>query len=446
VASPSPSEKKKKKRLDESGIALFMVMSAMSILSILVTEFTYIAQISQKLAFDGLDQVKAHYLAKSAMKLSLLRLVAYTQVKAYVKTMTGGAGAAAAGVVPQALLDKVWSYPFFYPIPTEIPGMSPIDRDKIKKFQADSGLEGKYSAVIESESSKYNLNMILSQFVPSGTPSPGPSPSARPSTPTGPNPQANAAPAFNPDDARKSLSDYLQNMINAKVEADADFAEDYRDFKMDDLMDNIISWADRTYESHAGLLSDFKPKKGPFYALTELHMMPVMDDTLYDLFAPALTVSTTPGININTMQEPTLRALVPGISNDEVKDFFKFRDSQDEDNTFKSDQDFFKYLQTNVVTVFHNDSGAIGRYQQDLQKRNIRLVVEETEFKITVVATINQTVRQMEAWVTLSGSPTPQPSGQPPTQAPPPLAGPGGVVAPQPSPDPGFRITFMKIL
>ena len=42
---------------DKSGIALFMVIAAMSILSILVTEFTYISQINQKIAFDALDQV-----------------------------------------------------------------------------------------------------------------------------------------------------------------------------------------------------------------------------------------------------------------------------------------------------------------------------------------------------------------------------------------------------
>ena len=58
----------------------------------------YIAQVNETLAFDGRDQLKAHYLAKSGFKLSLLRLKAYQQVKAYAETMAGGAGAA--GGVP----------------------------------------------------------------------------------------------------------------------------------------------------------------------------------------------------------------------------------------------------------------------------------------------------------------------------------------------------------
>jgi hypothetical protein len=59
------------------GIAIFMVIASVAALAMLVSEFVYIAQISQSIAFSGLDQTKAHYLAKSGLKLSLLRLKAY---------------------------------------------------------------------------------------------------------------------------------------------------------------------------------------------------------------------------------------------------------------------------------------------------------------------------------------------------------------------------------
>src|SRR5690349_12617867 len=105
----------------ESGIALFMVMAAISVLAILVTEFAYIAQISQSIAYGGLDQLKAHYLAKSGFKISLLRLKAYSQVKGLIKNTTGGAGGVPG--VPKSLLEKIWNFPFTYPFPTNIPGM-----------------------------------------------------------------------------------------------------------------------------------------------------------------------------------------------------------------------------------------------------------------------------------------------------------------------------------
>ena len=116
----------------EKGIALFMVLAAVSVLSIIVTEFTYITQMNQKLAFDSTDQLKAHYLAKSGLKLSLLRLK-----KAYPagrKTPDGrrtdGAAAGEERRPPRAMLDKIWSFPFFmYPIPpSNIPGLSMTDK------------------------------------------------------------------------------------------------------------------------------------------------------------------------------------------------------------------------------------------------------------------------------------------------------------------------------
>lgn len=422
-----------------------MVIAAISVLSILVTEFTYIAHVNQKMAFDSLDLLKAHYLAKSGLKLSLLRLKAYQNVKGVLSSLGGGAsGGAAASAIPKQILEKIWSYPFFYPIPTNIPGLDITTKDKIEKFQKASGLEGRFSAAIESESSKYNLNQILAGFAPSANASPSPSP--KPGASASPNPSA--TPSFSPEESRKSLSEYMGRIFAKKIESDEDFAVEYRDYRFDDLMDAIFAWADLGYErKNPGTKEVYKMKKGPFYSVSELHMIPGMDDQLYNLFAPSLTASTTPGININTMKENTFRALVPGLTDEEVTEFFKHRDSQEEDNLFKKDEDFFKYLSENI-TIFKRDPNAINRFKEDLAKRSVRLVVDETEFKITVQAQVNQSTRLIEAWVTL-GQTTP-PASKPTTGA-----QPISQTQPNASPTPGgsseqstagLRITFMRVL
>ena len=174
---------------------------------------------------------------------------------------------------------------------------------------------------------------------------------------------------------------------------------------MDDFMDAVVSWADPSYErKNAGMRDPYPMKHAPFYSISELHMLPGMDDQLYDMFAPTLTVANTPGININTMQEGTLRAILPaqGISDEEVKDFFKFRDDPEVDNTFNSPDDFYTYLK-NSVSAYKSDT-AIGNLKADLAKRNIHLITDESEFKITVTATVNQSTRKIEAWVTLMPS------------------------------------------
>lgn len=423
---------------DVSGIALFMVMSAIGILSILVTEFSYIAQINQRMAYDSLDQVKAHYLAKGGLKLSLLRLKAYAQLKSLTGGSGGGSGGAGAnplaGAIPRSVLDKVWNFPFMYPIPS-LPDLTVSQKDQIQEFQKSSDMDGRYTAVIESESSKYNINLILPGFAP--RPSASPSPSSSPGTPPGTNPSPNPSASYDPKKARDSLKEYLANLIFTKSQSDEDFQREYQDYRLDDLIDYIAQWADHSYE---GTLpypqTGIPPKRAPFYSLTELHQIPTIDDDLYKLFANGLTVSTTPGININTMQEPTLHALVPQMTADEIADFFKFRDDPTADNYFKKDTDFFDYLTKNV-SAFRGDASQVQQIQQNLRQKNIILVTDESEFKITVQAQVNQAVRTFEAWVTLTGvgqtGPVPLASGAPNPQN-------------SPAPDTGLKINFVRIL
>jgi type II secretory pathway component PulK len=455
----TPAPKPGEPRQPESGVALFMVIASLSILSILVTEFAYIASMNQTVAFDGLDQLKAHYLAKSGLKLSLLRLKAYQQVKGAIGALGGGgSGAGGAGAIPKQVLDKIWSFPFFYPIPSDLPGMSIAQKDALSKFEKSSNLQGKFSAIIDSESAKFNLNSIFARFsAPSPTPSASPGAPPPPPPPPGqrpdqPNPTPSAQ-AFSPEQARDSLREYFAQIMNNKIENDQEFADEYRDWKLEDFLDNLFAWTDRTYERKTTVPNDVMTFKGaPFNSVNELRMIPGMDDKLFDLFSPALTASATPGININTMQAPTLRALVPGIKPEEVDEFFKFRDDDTVDNTFKSPDDFFAYLPKGVES-FSRGSNSVEKLKGELNKRGIRLVIDESEFKITVKATVNQSTRTFEAWVTLidsskgktgaGGNP-----GQGQNQPPNPNQG-----QPTPTdlgtasrPDPGLRITFMRVL
>jgi type II secretory pathway component PulK len=461
VESPRAAEKNTPgEKGNSAGIALFMVLAAVAILSVLITEFTYIASINQKMAYDSLDLVKAHYVAKSALKLSLLRLKAYQHIKAFINGAAGGAAGAgaaggAAGLVPKGAVEKIWSFPFFYPLPTNIPGMGAADRDAIEKFQKESNLEGRFTAAITSESARYNLNQNLQTFSASAQPSPGPSgqprPGASPNPPPSPTPGSSPNPqaSFSPDEARKSMTEYFTQILTTKFEDDPDFAQEHRDLRIEDVMDQVFGWNDRTYERKNPSDRDpMKFRRSPYNTVTELHMLPIITDELYDLFAPTLTVSSTPGININTMEEQTLKILVPGITKEEVADFFKFRDSEEEDNLFKTEEDFFKYLQNNVA-IFRRSASDVDRFKQELAKRT-RLVVDETQFKITVTAQVNQSSELIEAWVTTSQSQTtsqPTTPGTPKTgPSPQPQPQPGAEGAPQTRPDTGLKITFMRIL
>jgi hypothetical protein len=449
---------------DSGGIALFIVLAAIGVLAILVTEFTYVSQITQAVAFGSLDQVKAHYFAKSALKLSLLRLKAYKNVKGIASSLgTGGSSA-----IPKGMIEQIWSFPFSYPIPSNIPGLSQTDKDAIGKFQKDSGFEGgSYRTNIESESSKYNLNLLLHNYVPiaaaakpTNTGTPPPPPGGQPTSSPSPNPAATAAVPFDPDSAREGLFNYLNAIVNNKILTDPEFGDNRRDFRLQDLVENISSWVDRKYERRSGSRIDSKIpfKKAPFYSISELHMVPTVDDEIYNLLSPALTTSTTNGININTMKEPVLRALIPRITTEEVTDFYKFRDATDVDNKFKNSEDFFSYIGRGIAG-FINNPQVISEFKASLAKQNIKLITDENQFKITVQANVNNSYRTIEAWVDLStenAKPTPGPGG---TNISGGFDGSGGVQSGGAAtgaavgspggrsiPDPGLKITFMRII
>lgn len=421
-----------------------MVLSAISVISLLVTEFTYVSQVNQKVAYDSLDQVKALYLAKAGLKLSLLRLKAFEHVKSTLKNL-GGAVA-----VPKNVLNQIWSFPLVYPIPSTLPGLTLTQKEAIDKFTEESSLDGNFTAVITSESSKYNLNMILAPFVPKDAPtgttgktgttgSTGSTGSTGVSGATG-----TTGPQFNAEEARKSLREVVGNILQPKFENDDEFADEYRNFDVDGLVENMVAWADKSYEGQNVSPDPVIPyKRAPYYSVSELHMVERMDDKLFDLLAPSFTASTTPGINVNTIEEPMLRALLPGITDEEVKEFFEYRDSSEQDNSFKDSKEFFQYLQTNIG-VFRGDANEIKKFQELLTKRNIRIVVDETDFKIIVEAQVRTAKRTIEAYVTLEGDG--QGSSKSSTgKTGPRVVGPGGAEQNQDK-ETGLRLTFMRVL
>lgn len=449
---------------DKRGIALFLVLSTLAVLAMLVGEFTYISQVNQRIAYDTADKIKAFYQAKSALKISLVRLKAYQNVIGLTKDKN--MGSAVSSAVPKNILEQIWSFPLMFPIPTELPGISGLQKDAITKFNKDSGMEGNFTAVIESESSKYNLNLLLAQYVPKGAAGATGATGGQPANnddegdgiddgddgidtpPAAGATGATGAQAFSVEDARASLQEYLRQILAQKTEEDEDFAVEFRDFRLEDLMENIYAWVDGTYESRSSVRERLiAVKKGPFYSVSELHMIQPMDDKLYDLFSPHLTVMPTPGVNVNTLKEPVLRALLPQIQKEEAKDFFEFRDNPAENNAFKAAEDFFTYVEKNIAA--YQNSQAMEELKKDLDKRNIRIVTEESQFKITVRSQVQQATRVIEAWVEL-GSPG-QPSGSQPGQPPPsqpgaPPADPNTPVTGGQKADPGLKVIFMRIL
>jgi hypothetical protein len=408
---------------DKKGVALFIVLASMATLGIFVGEITYTAQINQKLAYDRLDQVKAQALAKSGLRLALLRIRAYSELKKTISKMAGDSAAGAAvanSVVPKSMIEKIWAEPITVPFSGDISSLPGTLKDALEKFRKDSGMEGKLYISIQAQSNKFNLNSTLPSFAAIAAPEKKTDKGTTggdTGTSTGSGTGANPTPTpvvFSAEQSRQMLGEQIKSTFQKKFEEDEKFRDEYRSFRIEDLVEEILGWSDLSYESPREQSSPLPFKKAPFYHISELSFLPSMDDQIYGLLSAQFSAGVASNINVNTIQEPVLRALLPQITKEEAKAFYEYRDGSPgqpaaaagkngatgEDHQFKTPDDFYKYLK-DKVQYFMGSETRVTDLKNGLTQRGIQVTTEETNFLVHIEATVQQTKKTMEAMVSL---------------------------------------------
>lgn len=424
-----------RKRTDQRGVALFIVLTSMATLSIFVSEVTYTAQINQKLAYDRLDQLKSLALAKSGLRLALLRIRAYAEIQKAIGQF--GGSEVTSSVIPKAMIDKIWSEPITIPFSGDLAGLPGEMKDALSKFRKNSSMEGKLYISIQAQSSKFNLNSTLPAFAAlapendkkrkDGESGQAQGQGQETGTGTGTGTGEQQAPVFDPGQARQALGQQIQEAFQRRFEEDEKFRDEYRNFRVEDLVEEILGWGDLSYDSPREQISTVPFKRAPFYHLTELNYLPSMDDKIYELLSSQFSAGVASTINVNTIRLDVLRALIPQMTKEETEKFFEFRDGKGanglEDNKFKSSDDFYRYIQENVK-FFAGSQTRIADLKKALTQRGIQLVTEELNFFVRIEATSQQTKRTLEAMVSLIESKTKD-------------TGAAGGANPSPNPNPG---------
>lgn len=382
------------KKRNEKGIAIFMVLSTLAILSIVISELVYSTHMQQRLAYNYTDGLKAYYTAKAGYKIALLRLRAYSQVQSF---LSGQAGQAAAGMIDQSVVEKIWSFPFVFPIPVT-PEATLSQKDAIKEFNTKSELGGSFQMQITSGSSKLNLNNLLVTTAPAPTPSPSPS-SNSPATPT-PTPSPSPSGAPSEVNFRPLVEDTINSLLARKKESDREFGEAYRNTTGKDLVDAIMFYMkqDPANPIRPNLPDAEKtiPKNAPLYSLTELHFIHGFDDAFYDLISPTFTVLSTPGINVNTASKATIWSLLPQLTEEEINDFMKKRDDPTDGKLFASEDKFWD-------AVSHTSlASRVNSIKENLQKAGLKIMTSEKSFHIQVTGMVGLSNRTIEASVLLA--------------------------------------------
>lgn len=393
-------------RSSSAGVALFMVLSAVSVLALLVVEFTYVAQLGQAVSFGALDQLQAFYTAKSGLKMSLLRLKIFQQSGAVIKSF---------GIDPKSLeqmgltgiLEQIWKMPFALPVPKGIPGLSTMDQDAIEKFNQKLHLAGSFSAQITSESQLLSLNFLIeptassSTGVSSGTSRSG---SQFTSSSSDNTQSISAKTPFQLENQKQIFTQVLSRFLERKAE---EFPQNdlFRSTRADELVDQLAAWSIPGYPG--GKISQGEKKttlkQAPFYHVSELFMVPGLEEELATSLQTLLSASPQCTLNINTASLEALWALFSelppsSITEEDVKQLIKYRDQMSQ--KFKDANAFFDWTQKNFSFFLQNQE-TWKEWKEQLSQKGIQIVTEETRFKISVEAKVGKSTKTIEMWVDL---------------------------------------------
>ncbi len=283
------------------GMALMVAISAVALMVYIATEVMYDTTVEYNVNAQELNRLKAYYSARGAVELGMLRVKVYQQVKNQL-------GENAKNI---PFLDQIWNFPFQWPFPAALLEEPEEEKEEDEKSLFDT----EYSLIISDEGSKIDLNDLNS-------------------------------PA---EELRKNAEKLLLNIFEERILNDENFRRQYGTFKFQDLINHMKDWMSDKWISQAGgdkrvQYADFQSQELPpnraFRTIGELRLLPLMDDTLFELLQSRVTIYGLKGVNPNTATASVLRSLDPGITKDIAEKVI----TQREKTPFASAEQFFTFL------------------------------------------------------------------------------------------------------
>src|SRR5437762_514042 len=106
---------------------------------------------------------------------------------------------------------------------------------------------------------------------------------------------------------REILEPNISSLIEQRKNEDREFADIYRNLNGKDVVDAIVAYL-FTENQNSNLIGfkQIKTKQAPLYSLTELHFIPKINNEIYKLISPLLTVYSSNNINVNAINKHTL--------------------------------------------------------------------------------------------------------------------------------------------
>lgn len=317
----------KKYKTGNKGVALLTVLVSVFIISLLTIEFQYSVAIERKLSYSDLNQLQAHYLAKSGVKFALLRLVLFSRANKD-KSLDS----------VKTFLPAIWNLPIpaFPPAKSKIKQLFKADQDAAEKAIEETKISiGQFTETISSESAKINLNSL---FIP----------------------EEQRVGDFNnisftnnspPKGLYEHVARLLFNTVSQIFKGSENPVEDFGNIRPEEVILDIMDWVnpntvtfgsgnkDSFYEQQK---PSYKSKKGRFFSIEELKLVKSIGDNLYKKLKPFVTVFSYDGkIDLNGASKDVLRAIYPDFTDDDLN---KIQEEKNKIGTWATPKSFVTFV------------------------------------------------------------------------------------------------------
>ncbi len=391
----------------ERGIALLMVMSAITILSFLLIDFTYTSQLNKIKVDRSQDIIQARLNAESGIKLALANLRIYQEGRNLLEKNEQLKGVVSPEKVERFLLAPF--QPFVLPIPVP-KGANLIQKNAIGEFSKNTLLPGSVLLEVKRISGFINPNALrLLKVEGADDQKPG----------SGSNPDAGAdadpdkstekkAPQFY---VEKTLTEALEEKMREKREEDEEFNNLYANVDPAMLVKELKFFVNPKGAIDEPEIVDIEgryeakgitAKHAPLTSLEELYLLDGWDDAIIDLIKDEMTVHEANFIAPNELTSDQLKIMFPDITPIQLEEFFKYRDGDQElemePNRFKSVEEFKEVIVRKLGII---EDKAYDDRLKEFEGAGLKIGVAGKLYQVISTGTSGDTVVKLTAFIDL---------------------------------------------
>jgi hypothetical protein len=405
----------------EQGIALLLVLGVVTILTILLADFTFEVKLNKIKVYNQQDKIQARLNAEAGLNFALAKLRLYQEGRNKIEKEETLKSA-----FPPSDLEAIITQPFMYPVPSP-KNANIIQRTALAEFEKNTMIRGEIAVTFTKIAGFLNPNSLRlkkdngqSKTGTSGEQddaaadqdqvAPGDSESEdKSSDDTGSKTKESADKII-----ENKLTETIARLLKEKSDVDETFHTKYgnadaamliKELKF--YVNDVKDYKEADVEAKF-IQKNITPKHGPLASLDELYLLPSWDDAIVELIKDRLSVHEVSVIAVNELTIEDLKIIFPNINNLQIEEFFKYRDGdvdkKIEGKKFKNAEDF-----KNVIVGTLNITTESDYQERMTQLKNAGLVIDTAGklYKINSRGSYNNGIFNIVAYIDLPIKPQP---------------------------------------